>query len=831
MPFFWFLFTTVLNMLLQPKPKVDNAKPAGIDEFDIPTATSGRPVPVVYGERKVDGANTCWYGDLRSEPIIKTQDGGWFHSDINQIVGYLYYMGLHMVICKGFSEWEVAHGSGLYEIMFDDKHLERFGKPPRYPLGEYLAGFRVKAKMANQYTQTEINPGTSSQYRELLLSDTILFGGEDDGGGVEGNAKFYYGLKDQPTSAYLSSNFGTEAPAFKGYAGVVFEGFYFGTRPTLPKISFIVRRYPGMFCEGFHNINNNANPVAIIADLFTNKEYGLGRDVSEIDEASFRAVAQKLHAEGLGLSLLYDSQQSAIDAINDVLQHIDGITFIHPVTGKFTIELNRPDYNLEDLPSFDASHIVDLTIERKSWEELTNEIEVKFVNRANDFKEDSIIVRNPANIRVRSGQIKRVALDMYGLNNANAASVVGSRVLKAESYPLAVLNMTTDRISWDLRPGSIIKVNHEELGIQNMPCRVLSIKGGTLQDGTIEMDLIEDVFGIEDTDFQISGGEWVPPSVNAVELARVKLVETPYHVNGLETTSVLALASRGSNSTTGFTTARKTGDTIAETNTSGNFSTSGLVKTAVGESDTTITLKAVIDAKKIIPASSASSGTNLMQIGEEIIAYQSLEVVGSDYQMVGCLRGVLDTVPQSHAVDAQAFGLVGSYTQADPLADNVEETVRLMAFTPNDVVLWQDTVDRTTTTSIRARRPYLPGALKLNGVKDNTYIPNTDDLVMLTWSHRNRLTLFNEKKVVGHEDATSYGTAEGQYQVKWLVDGVVHKTTNTTGTLATFSQTERLDADPTETLPITVELRALNSVGLASREVYSHTFTWQASWE
>lgn len=826
---FWFILTTVLQMMLTPKPKVDNAKPAGLDEFDIPTATTGRSVPIVYGTRKVDGSNTCWYGNLSSVPIVKTQDGGWFHSDVSQIVGYKYYLGIHLIVSKGFSDWEVNHGSGVYEIMFDDKHVSRFNKDPVTPLGEYLSGFRVSAKLKAQYTETEMNPTLPSRYRNIFISDTLLFGGEEDGGGVEGNVDFYYGTPGQVASAYLSQQFGTAAPAFRGYAGLVFKSFYFGTRPTLPKISVVIKRFPGIFCETIYNIDENANPVAIIADLYTNKEYGLGRDISEIDETSFRAVAQKLYDEGLGLSLLYDTQQTAVDAINDVLQHIDGITYIDPETGKFKIQLNRPDYDLADLTTYDESHIVSLTIERKSWEELTNEVEIKFTNRSNDYKEDSIIVRNPANIRVRQGQIKRTSLDMYGINNVQAASKVGARVLKTESYPLAVLSMTTDRLSWNLRPGSIIKVNHEELGIVNMPCRVLSVKGGTLQDGVVEVELVEDVFGLEETNYVVESGEWTAPSSEAVELSRVKLIETPYHINGTETTSVMTLASRDSSTTLGFATARKTGDTIAETNTSSNFSTSALVKTSVSRTDTVITLKSVIDAQKIVPIADASQGINIVQIDDELIAYSALAVVDDEYQLQGCLRGVLDTVPASHAVDSQVFGLVGSYTQGTALADNVLETVRLLAYTPNDVIMWQDTIDRSVQTSVRARRPYLPGHILLNGVENNAVITAEEELATLSWYHRNRVQLYNEKRVVSYHDATDYGVADGAYAYEWLIDGVVHKSGTTTDKIATFSREERLLADPTELLPITVRLKAVNSAGFESLVVYEHTFTMEPS--
>ena len=52
---------------LAPKPPAP--KPAALDDFDVPTAEDGRPVPVVFGKVKVKGSNVLWYGDLATKAI------------------------------------------------------------------------------------------------------------------------------------------------------------------------------------------------------------------------------------------------------------------------------------------------------------------------------------------------------------------------------------------------------------------------------------------------------------------------------------------------------------------------------------------------------------------------------------------------------------------------------------------------------------------------------------------------------------------------------------------------------------------------------------------
>lgn len=52
-------------------PKPEPPKPAGMDDFDVPTADDGKPIAVVFGEVWMRDPNVIWYGDLRSTPIKK----------------------------------------------------------------------------------------------------------------------------------------------------------------------------------------------------------------------------------------------------------------------------------------------------------------------------------------------------------------------------------------------------------------------------------------------------------------------------------------------------------------------------------------------------------------------------------------------------------------------------------------------------------------------------------------------------------------------------------------------------------------------------------------
>lgn len=64
--------SAIVSYALRPKPPVP--KPSALEDFDIPVAEQGRPIPVVFGTVHITGPNVLWYGDLRNTAI--KQKGG-----------------------------------------------------------------------------------------------------------------------------------------------------------------------------------------------------------------------------------------------------------------------------------------------------------------------------------------------------------------------------------------------------------------------------------------------------------------------------------------------------------------------------------------------------------------------------------------------------------------------------------------------------------------------------------------------------------------------------------------------------------------------------------
>ncbi len=56
-------------------PSPENARPAGFGDVTLPTAEVGREIPVLFGERDLEGPNIVWYNDFRAVPIKKSTGG------------------------------------------------------------------------------------------------------------------------------------------------------------------------------------------------------------------------------------------------------------------------------------------------------------------------------------------------------------------------------------------------------------------------------------------------------------------------------------------------------------------------------------------------------------------------------------------------------------------------------------------------------------------------------------------------------------------------------------------------------------------------------------
>ena len=65
----YFVVALVVAYAMAPKPQTQ--KPQALEDVTAPTAEDGRKIPVLFGQKVINGSNIGWYGDFRSAPIYK----------------------------------------------------------------------------------------------------------------------------------------------------------------------------------------------------------------------------------------------------------------------------------------------------------------------------------------------------------------------------------------------------------------------------------------------------------------------------------------------------------------------------------------------------------------------------------------------------------------------------------------------------------------------------------------------------------------------------------------------------------------------------------------
>lgn len=467
--FIFFIVSLVVSYALAPKPQ--KPKPASLTDFDLPVAEEDRPIPVVFGEIDITGPNICWYGDLGTSKIKK---GGIFGSST---VGYRYYLGFDMKLCHG-------------------------------PV-DLISAITAADKTAWTGSITASGSGT--------IEAADLFGGDGREGGIQGEFDICMGEPTQMQNEYLVSKIGSSVPAYRGVTSLIWKTGtigtgsvfttpvrrlgYVGNTPYVKPWAVRVRR----ILKGWANNTvwnsadavidgNKMNGAHIIYECLTNPEWGMGEDPTLIDETTFGQVADTLKAENFGLCLLWNQADSIENFITEVLNHIAGVLTFNHSTGKYELKLMRADYDIDDLDEYTEDDLIEVqSFQRQLWGETVNELVLVYTDPTTK-KLVPITVQDLANIQVQGARVSS-KVTLSGLQNAALAQEVAMRELASRSTPLAKITFTANRRFWRKAQADVFKLTLPREKLDNVPFRVLKIRGGVLTKGIITVEAVEDVFG------------------------------------------------------------------------------------------------------------------------------------------------------------------------------------------------------------------------------------------------------------------------------------------------------------------------------------------------
>lgn len=770
-----------ISLLLRPKPQSTDVRPDSLGQFKLPTATEGRTVPLIWGRVKIDGSNVTWYGNLKTQPITKKIKTGLFSSK-EEVLAYKYFLGIQFALCRGVVD-------KLTRVWIDDKVV--------------------------------YDGGDVSHLGSALINKPELFGGEDQQGGVKGHLKFYGGTLNQNEDSYLDSKLNhssiTDTPGYRGTCYVVWTfgsadprgPGYIGNSSNVRPFAFEVERIPnglGM-TMGHDKVQTfNANPANVLYEILTDPDWGLGFSDSDIDLTAFITAGETLYDEDNGWSMILDNPMSAQELIKEVERQIDGVLYMDRTSGKWTIKLVRADYTLSMQPAIDETNIIEIKdFTRASWHNTSNNVQIPFTDRDKNYKATYARAQDVANMALQGGNVVTIEDKYPGVMSRTTANRLAWRALRLNAYPLAKAQFVVDRTLYALNVGDVVRWSDTKLGITDMAMRITRIDLGSLEDGAITIDCVQDVFAHETASFaDPDDSDWVDPAGTPVDIPSADrlIFEAPKaftdrvepgklgNGGGLGGGGVFNRIWCGARDQEDGTNGFEIWSSIE----SATYRLDGKVKGYLlsGELDAdltidnvegsdTITVKCTPDTQsdlldRIQPRTPTEIGQhlkNIVLVGNEFIGFQDVAANGSDkIDLTGCYRALMDTVPQNHAADDRVWfiSLVGDMTQQHFIF-NDDIDIKLLPFGPFGQLALADATNTTITINRRGKLPYPPSIMNLDG--DNWQDPvNINSGVDLVWIRRDFRTVNEVEAVVDEASLTtdfpSFNTTE--YQVKVYVD-------------------------------------------------------------
>lgn len=653
-------------------------------------------------------------------------------SSKSQTVGYRYYAGMHQV----------------YAMSPDD-----------FPVQEIK---RIRVGEAVVWTGSGAANGT------INVNAPDAFGGEKKEGGVVGAIDVCFGGAAQAVNSYLASKLtGYPVPAFRGVFALVLRQVYLAAmNPYLKPWAVYLRRNVSPWYSAKSAIGEDMNPAHQIRHLLTDSHYGLG--APNIDDAAFTAAADTLYAEGLGLSVRWQSgSQSIEELIGSIAEAADASVYEDQATGLWRIKLARDDYNPATLPILDRGNIV--RVERFSQPlpgDLISEVALTYTDR-DTGKQGSVTAQDIAVLAIQQGRPVRATLDMPHIPTGALAAKIAARELRQRATPLAKASLIVDRAGWNLNMGDVFRWQWPEYGIADMIMRVAAVGRGRLTDGRIRIECVQDIFSVASAIYAPpppSG--WVSPISPPAASPSRALIEAPYWVlvrdvvgawpslwadldplSGL----LLAAASRPTSDAYDYRLYTRAASAPYEDRTAGAWCPVAELSAGIGPTDTVLAIANGVDLDLI-----ETGDTALASLGGEL-----LRITATGSGTVTAVRGVLDTVPASHASGAKLHFLGASASYGlDPTEWVSGQTINAKLLTRTG--LGQLAEGSAPTDSLvmahRYIRPYPPGNVQINAAAWPTSV--SGDLA-ITWTHRDRTLqtaylVAQTEASIGPEPGTTY---------------------------------------------------------------------------
>lgn len=598
-----------------------------------------------------------------------------------------------------------------------------------------------------------------------------LNGGLKKEGGVAGEVTVLPGATNQVLPAPIAAKFGktpANAVSFRGVGTIFFTGnggnggFYWtANAPFIPPIAVEARRAPVGLDPQYAMIGPDANPIHIIYECLTNTDWGMGAAPYQFDTANWESEALNLFNDDFGISLRWTKQTRIEDFVNEVLDHILAAFSIDPLTGLLKIKVFRDDYNEATLPRFDQTNSQIKAFGRKTWGETVNEIVGTWTNPENG-KEETSAIQDIANV-VNQGAVISDSRNYYGVRNVDLLNRLIARDLRSASAPLASAELECSREAAYLVAGDVVRVNFPHKQIGNKVMRVMEVDRGTIENPTVKLKLLEDVFALPRA--AVIGNPDIPSTATTAplpvsnpliftlpsflvsrEFSRTEVAALTYP----ETyAGVLAPSEVASSVQLYGQEVLPNGDNVWSDLGAKSVVGRAILSNGIGWEHTT-----VVNGNPLAEFGRGPEVGGFVVMGTNDADMEIALIESSTGTSFTLRRGVLDTIPKSWPAGTAAYFLPANAIFADPTVRSLGETVsyKLLSRTNGGLLEIDSAPTETATLGARPHLPLRPADVKINGSSFATINATAASELVLTWANRNRE--FEDGQVIAWDEAT-----------------------------------------------------------------------------
>lgn len=551
--------------------------------------------------------------------------------------------------------------------------------------------------------------------------------------------------------------------------------------------------FAGLAFTGSTSVLQGMNPAHILYDSITSRREngGMEEPVGRINDASFRAAADRLFDEGFGLCTSWKGGESAEAFQQRILNAIGGSLTQSRKDGMYYIDLLRGDYDVDDLPTLTDDDIIDWAAEPALPSESINQIQVKWFDPETREERITTPVQALGAIENAGGVLPDVR-EYYEIPQESLAMRVCQRDLRAAATPLWRIDISCTRKPFDLRPGTYLRLLCPKRGFADTVVVIGDIDYGNFGGDEISLKTVQDVFGLPDAAYVDPQPSLGPPTGGTPPVIfQQTAMEAPYVelVAALSTADLDALSPESGFLLLGAGQPSSGNNYYINTKALGEE----YEQYGVGEfcGIATIVEGDALQGGDVVPRTSFTFINEKMldrvevgtwaAWGDELCSVDAIDTVAKTLTLG---RGCADTVAQDHDAGSVIYFLGDwNYSDSREYVDGEQVFAKLLNINSQDAVALADAIEMSVEMDARQYRPYPPAKVRVNG---SPYPDSVIGAITLTWVHRDRL--LQADQLVDTEEASIGPESGTTYTVRWYINDVLeHTDSGIAGTSVTYS--------------------------------------------